>query len=376
MGLGASGRLCVWIDVDNPPQVQYLLPFRATFAARGLGTVITARDYGRTVEMLHAAGVQPHVIGERVGRGKMRKGGAAVLRARDLVALFRQIGRPKALVAASRPAALAARCMGVPSFLIGDYEHVHLAVYRLTRSKILHPDVIDASYYVRSGIRRDQLIAFHGLKEDLTFAGVDLDEVQPFDLGAVSGQAVKVLFRPPSETSHYYNATSTALARAALEWLAAAGALVVFAPREPEQVALLDRLAWRYPPLTLRQSVPFASLLKSVDAVVCAGGTMLREAAYLGIPAYSIFCSETGAVDRWLEEIGRVSLLSSKADLNQIRVRRRGPLERLDSNPQLLSQLADIIAGAVEADGHPRPARSARGATHSHRERAPAGSRD
>ena len=55
--------------------------------------------------------------------------------------------------------------------------------------------------------------------------------------------------------------------------------------------------------------MPFVALLKSVDAVVCAGGTMLREAAYLGIPAYSIFQSRMGGVDLRLEQLGRAVLL-------------------------------------------------------------------
>ena len=66
--------------------------------------------------------------------------------------------------------------------------------------------------------------------------------------------------------------------------------------------------------VTLSRSVPFVSLLKSVDAVVCSGGTMLREAAYLGIPAYSILQSEIGAVDRWLERIGRAKLIARPQD--------------------------------------------------------------
>jgi hypothetical protein len=71
---------------------------------------------------------------------------------------------------------------------------------------------------------------------------------------------------------------------------------------------------------------------------------MLREAAYLGIPAYGIFQGELGAVDRWLQEIGRAKLLVDPQDLRQIELCRRGPLERLDSNPELLGQLAALIA--------------------------------
>jgi predicted glycosyltransferase len=349
---GRVGRIradgCVWIDIDNPPQVQYLLPFRAAFEAAGLDTVVTARDYGRTVEMLRAAGARPHVFGKRVGRGRLRKGAAALHRAHEQTRFFAEFGHPDVLLAASRSAAVAARRMGIPGYLIGDYEHIHLGIYRFTDSKIFYPELVGAAHYLRHGLRPDQLIPFRGLKEDLTFAGLDIDRVEAHDLGDVPAHLFKVLFRPPSETSHYHDARSTEMARATLAWLAEAGALVVFAPREPSQVRLLEDLPWRHPPLTLERSVPFASLLKCVDAVICSGGTMLREAAYLGIPAYSIFCSQTGAVDRWLQDIGRAVLLQTPADLSGIELRKRGPLKRLDTNPQLLDQLAEVIIAAVK----------------------------
>ena len=176
---------------------------------------------------------------------------------------------------------------------------------------------------------------------------MDVDTVAPYDIGSVADGAVRVLFRPPSETSHYYRAASTAMARTTLERLATSEALVVFSPREPSQVALLDGLPWKYQPVTLRRPVPFLPLLKSVDAVVCSGGTMLREAAYLGIPAYSILQSDIGAVDRWLETIGRAKLIAGPEDVRSIEVRRRGPIRRLDSNPDLLDQIvATVVARA------------------------------
>ena len=91
------------------------------------------------------------------------------------------------------------------------------------------------------------------------------------------------------------------------------------------------------------RAVPFVSLLKSVDSVVCSGGTMLREAAYLGIPAYSIFQSEIGAVDRWLESIGRARLIERPEDVSCIKLKHRGPIDLLDSNPNLLSELASAV---------------------------------
>jgi uncharacterized protein len=334
----------VWIDIENPPQVQYLLPLRRAFEAAGIATTVTTRDYGATVAMLARAGVQAPAFGARVGRGKLAKLTAAAGRARALSQHFARAGRPDAVLAASRASAIAARAMGIPSFLIGDYEHVNMSVFLLTGATILHPEAIEREVLRRRGLRARQLVAFAGCKEDLTFAQLDVDAVAPHDLGPVPADAVRVLFRPPSETSHYYKHESTSFARAALAHLADAGALVVFSPREPEQTRMLEDLPWRVRPLVLERPAPFVALLKSVDAVVCSGGTMLREAAYLGIPAYGIFQGEIGAVDRWLQEIGRARLLLEREQLSRIELVRRGPLERLDSNPQLAEQIVALVA--------------------------------
>lgn len=350
-----SKPLTVWIDIENPPQVQYLLPFRQAFEAAGCKTVITARDYGTTVSMLERAGVQATVFGTRVGRGKARKGVAAAQRACELWAFFARTGRPDAVLSASRAAVLVAWGLGVPSWVINDYEHAFLGLTRLTGTTVFFPEAIDPAIYRSKGLRAEQLIPVKGIKEDLTFAGVDVDAFAPHDIGVVPDGAVRVLFRPPAETSHYYCKESSTMARATLERLARADAFVVFSPREPGQAALLAGLPWKHEPLTLTRPVPFVPLLKTVDLVICSGGTMLREAAYLGIPAYSIFKSDIGGVDRWLESIGRVKLIAGPDDLGRIELKPRGPINRLDSNPDLLEQLTAQITAATAKRRTSRP---------------------
>jgi uncharacterized protein len=335
----------VWIDIENPPQVQYLLGFRAAFEQRGIETVVTARDYGETVALLARGGGHVHVFGQRVGHGRVRKVAGVVRRAGALNRFFARVGRPDVLLCAGRASALVAWKLRIPSFIISDYEHAHARVFRVTGSTILHPAAIDSRLFVDHGLRPDQVVPFPGIKEDLTFANVDADTIAPLDLGPAPADPVRVLFRPPAETSHYYDEASSTLAREALEHLARSGALVVYSPRAPEQVRYLDGLPWGHAPIVLDEPKPFVALLKSVDLVVCAGGTILREAAYLGIPAYSIFQSEIGEVDRWLESIGRVKLLAGAGDLDEIELRRRpDALRRLDSNPRLLDELVELIA--------------------------------
>jgi uncharacterized protein len=346
----------IWIDIENPPQVQYLGPFRSAFAALGADTVVTASDHGATVALLEQAGVEAAAFGARLGRGRVRKVTGTLRRARALRAFLQAEGRPDALLGISRSAALAARRLGIPSFVISDYEHANVTVYRLAGSTVLHPEAIDQASFRARGLRADRLVAFGGLKEDISFGGLDLASIAPYELDAPESVA-RVLFRPPSETSHYYREESRGTAIAALRRLAERDAVVVFSPREPGQISYLEGIDWAHEPVILERPAPFVALLKSVDAVVCSGGTMLREAAYLGIPAYSILRSEIGGVDRRLQELGRVRVLNDVEDLDRLRLGKRGRLAPLAGNPKLLDELARMIAERARAGlsrGSPR----------------------
>jgi uncharacterized protein len=335
----------IWIDIDNPPQVQYLLPFKAAFERAGARVVVTARDYGVTFDLLESRGVDFVPVGASFGASKSRKARGLWRRAAMLVEHFREHGVPTALVCSSRTSAVAARRLRTPSFIVCDYEWSHISLYRLTGSTLMYPDVIDAATFTSRGLRPTQLLPFRGLKEDLSFAEADLD--QPAcefpELGA-RRDLVRVLFRPPAEESHYFRGESLDFALEVLGELARRpGLVVLFSPRYPRQVAYLDGLPWATPPLVLDRPVPFVSLLKGVDAVVCSGGTMLREAAYMGVQAYSIFRSKIGAVDRHLAAIGRLRLVSSREEFPALGFERRSRLPVMRTNPALLDELVALV---------------------------------
>jgi predicted glycosyltransferase len=117
--------------------------------------------------------------------------------------------------------------------------------------------------------------------------------------------------------------------------------VVILAPRHPWQVDDLNRLEWRTPPVVLDSPIPFVSLLKSVDVVVAAGGTVAREAAYLGVPTYSVFCGRDGQVDLHLERLGRIEFLKGKEDLDRLRLQRREQLSPLPAKPGLIDEMAE-----------------------------------
>lgn len=336
----------IWVDIDNPPQTRYLLPLARRFEEVGHDVVVTARDYGDTLAILESEDVDFEAIGSSFGKGLRRKLVGLQNRASKLMEFSRsQPQRAHLVLTGSRSATVAARTLKIPSFVIVDYEYVELLIFQLSGSHIIYPDVIKAERFRQRGIRACHLIPFQGLKEDISFSDVHLPSVPAHDFGRPIGSAPYVLFRPPAEESHYYRGESGDLSLRLLQYLAQKGATVVFSPRFAWQIDYLDAVGtWRKEPIVLRAPVPFVSLLKGVDAVVSAGGTMLREAAYLGVPAYSIFRSRIGAVDRHLASLHRLSILESSSDFERIDLKPRPSLDPLRRDSGALDYLVEQMA--------------------------------
>jgi uncharacterized protein len=340
--------LNIWVDIDNPPQARYLLPVARRFEQAGSDVVVTARDYGDTLAILESEGVAFTAIGASFGNGLRRKIIGLGARARTLRRFARGQREPIDLVlTGSRSATLAARMLGIPSFAIVDYEYVDLSIFRLTGTFVIHPKIIDASSF--RGISPRRLLPFDGLKEDITFSDVDVEAVAAHEFGGDNG-AVRLLFRPPAEESHYFRGESRDLALELLTYLSSLEVQIVFSPRFEWQTRYLEVVgSWKHEPIVLREPVGTVSLLKGVDGVVSAGGTMLREAAYLGVPAYSIFRSRIGAVDRYLASMGRLVIVSSSENFSQIRIQPRGLAEPLRTTSNVVERVEEIIGERQEA---------------------------
>jgi uncharacterized protein len=337
----------IWIDIDNAPQVQYLLPFDRAFRALGASVIITARGQGMTVELMEERGARFLEVGHAFGTSRLSKGLGTLRRAATLVRLIRRHGRPALLVSSSRASALAARILGVRAFILCDYEYVDLSIYRHTRAVMVHPDVIPAAAFERKGFVAKRLLGFPGLKEDLSFAHYDLGAVPAASLSAPP-ELPRLLFRPPAEESHYHSDTSLQFALGVLRILGQrSDMVVVFSPRYERQLEYVDQVDWIHRPVVLDRPIHFLSLLKSVDAVASAGGTMLREAAYLGVPAFSILRSEIGCVDRHLQSIDRMRVVTTTSFFADVEIQKLSTLKPLTGGAAVLERLVNEIARRV-----------------------------
>ena len=336
-----------WIDIENPPQAQYLVPLARALERLGATVFVTARDYGMTFDLLRSQEVDFEPVGRHFGASQRAKVVGTLRRVRHLRRLLRERPRPQAVLSVSRSASLAARTLGIPSFALCDYEYVNLAVFRRVGTCVIHPDVIPAERFRARGVPADRLIPFHGIKEDVTFADVDVESIPAHafpELEREQEQELRVLVRPPAEESHYHREESSELGRATLRRLASDEQVrVVFSPRYDWQVGHLESLRWAVPPVVLRAPVPFVSLLKAVDVVISGGGTMTREAAYLGVPAVSVFRGAAGEVDRYLEENGRLAIVRSADELGELDLPRLPRSEPMFTNRSAPADIAQII---------------------------------
>lgn len=311
----------VWIDVDNAPHVQVFRPILRGLAERGASSTVTSRDRAYVPDLLDDAGIPHTVIGRGQPRGAAAKGLALAGRALGLARFASGRRFHVAIGHGSRALPVAARAVGVPNLTMFDYEHVSTVLFRLLCDRILVPRAVTDR---RNGaLPRGPWVPFDGLKEEVYLADFVPDPRARAKLG-VGEREVLVVIRPPSLTAHYHDARSERVLAALLGRLGAmAEVRTVWLRREPGDPVPAEARAANV--LAPDRPVDGPSLLAAADVAVSGGGTMIREAAVLGTPAYSIFTGPTGAVDELLIRRGRLTAVRDPAEIDRIRIERKSP---------------------------------------------------
>jgi predicted glycosyltransferase len=216
------------------------------------------------------------------------------------------------------------------------------------------PEVVPANALK---LRKDRILRYPGIKEDVYVPSFRPDSTIKRVLG-LSGEDVVVTLRPPATEAHYHNPESEVLLDAVFEVIARSpNVKVVMVPRTAKQ---LTELREKHPELfdtgkivVPKQAVDGLDLIWFSDLVVSGGGTMNREAAALGVPVYSIFRGKTGAVDRYLANNGRLTLLQSAGDVyaKLKLVRREIGTTNLAGKNNALGAIVDHIVAVLEARG-------------------------
>ena len=332
----------IWIDVTNSPHVVIFRPLIARLQARGHEVTVTSREFAQTIGLLDRFGIPHTVVGAHGGGGLVGKGRAALGRTAALVRFARRQRFDLAVAHGSTDQPVAARLAGTPQVTMFDYEYATVMHHWNGRwaRRILVPDAIGEDALRRFGMRPPRLRRYPGLKEEYYLADHAIDDGVLAELGLDPTRLIAVV-RPPPEVTLYHRGASTDLFARTLERLLAdPGVQTVVLPRTDEQRAALAGGAAIVP----GHAIDGPSLVAAADLVISAGGTMNREAAALGVPAYTPFAARLGAVDRRLIEEGRLRRLESPDDVVLERRTRDAPPPLRD--PEVL---LDLILGAARS---------------------------
>jgi predicted glycosyltransferase len=306
----------VWIDISNSPQVAFFRPLVTLLDERGHDVAITTRDYAQTIELLELHSLPHDVVGPAHG-GAQRAAKARSMagRVRALRAYAGSRGFDVALSHASHELPIVARMLGIPSAYAFDYElaRVQHGLGCRAARRVVVPDVIPQERLDRLGARVAKVRAYPGLKEEYYLHGFVADASVLDSLGLDRARVLAVVRTPP-EVSLYHR-HGNPLFTDVLERLGRDPDVhTVVLPRTAGQTASIRAL--ELPSLLVPdRAVDAQSLVALSDLVVSAGGTMNREAVALGVPVYTTFAGEIGAVDEALIREGRLRALSSPDDL-------------------------------------------------------------
>jgi hypothetical protein len=249
-----------------------------------------------------------------------------------------------ALSHASHELPIVARSLGVPSSYAFDYEFARTQHTLGSRAapRVVVPDAIPQERLDRLGAGQAKVRRFPGLKEEYYLTGFSPDE-SVLDVLEIDRTKVLAVVRTPPDVSLYHR-HGNPLFGDVLRLLGADPEVrAVVLPRTSAQRA--DLAARALPSLLVPdRALDAQSLVALADLVISAGGTMNREAAALGVPVYTTFAGQIGAVDEQLIGERRLELLTSPAS---IRIEKRSTARaRVERDPALL---LDLLLTALDS---------------------------
>jgi predicted glycosyltransferase len=324
----------IWIDLDNSPHVPFFLPIIDGLREAGHEVFLTARDSYQVCELLRLHNLRCHVVGRHYGKRQILKLAGTALRALQLLPLVIRERPDLAVSHGSRGQFLIASLLRIPTIIMFDYEFVNATGF-LHPDWLFVPEVIPAE---RLSQTPDHVFRYPGLKEDVYVPRFKPEPGVRKFLG-VGNDELMVTVRPPATEAHYHNPEGETFLAECLQFLLEQPTTrVVLLPRNEKQAIFL-RSRWTRAIeeghfVIPEDAVDGLNLIWNSDLVISGGGTMNREATALGVPVYSIFRGRLGAVDQYLAETGRLTVIEKVEDIRTKIVLQRRTLGPRDSESQ------------------------------------------
>jgi hypothetical protein len=341
----------IWIDLDNSPHVPFFHPIIKELNRLHYDVFLTARDCSQTCGLADLYEMKYERIGRHYGKNKALKLIGLGFRAMQLARMARKERPALALSHGSRSQQLAASLLRITTFMIYDYEYAK-------ELPLCGPEWIMVPVLIPDGAVKGNpkhLLKYPGIKEDVYVPSFRPDPAIREGLG-ISSKDLLVTIRPPATEAHYHNPESEALFLTAVNRLGVMdGVRMVILPRNEAQSAYITS-TWPKWCSSRKIIIPEhvvdgLNLLWHSDLAISGGGTMNREATALGVPVYSIFRGKIGAVDQYLAETGRLTLLENIEDVQTKLsiIKRVRPSAGPNANATTLNAVVEGIVRALES---------------------------
>jgi hypothetical protein len=343
----------IWIDLDNSPHVPFFIPIMKELEKRGHSVVLTTRDCFQVCSLADYNKLNHKRIGKHYGANRLLKVLGTIWRSLQLAPLIRKEKPDLSLSHGSRSLIILSSVLRIPTVLLFDYEHSKFLPCFKPEIGIA-PEVIndpELARHFKRGLR-----GYPGLKEDVYVWSFRPDPsfLKKLDLHE---DDIVATIRPPATEAHYHNPESERLFFEVVEFLGRTpNVRMIILPRNERTQRELVYRTWpgwceEGKIIVPDQALNGLDLIWHSDFVVSGGGTMNREAAALGVPVFSIFRGKTGAVDRYLADKGRLTLIESaeevRSKIRPIRRDKKGDIaevgDRIALN-QIMTAIEEVIA--------------------------------
>jgi len=335
----------IWIDLDNSPHIPFFNPIIKELQSRGYKVVITVRDYAQTIGLADYFKLDYTPLGKHYGKSSIRKILGLVVRSLQMIPFaFRE--RPDlAFSHGSRSQILFSNMVGLCNVIAIDYEFVKFFPFIKSRLGIM-PEVLPEEFgrkYFKS------IATYQGIKEDAYVFNFDPDQSFLEKLN-LDEKKVLITVRPPATSAHYHDSRSDRHFRVVMAHICKQeNVCIIMLPRTKEQgEEIRNEFAHWFDQRKIiipDRVLDGLNLIWYSDLVISAGGTMVREAAALKVPAFSIFGGKIGAVDHYLEKIGRLKVIREELDIQEIKLEKR---ERPDTPNCLDNKVMNTIVDHLE----------------------------
>ena len=302
----------VWFDIDNLPHIPVLMPIINILESNGYGILITVKDHAFACERLDSLNVEYKRIGRHYGKNPIMKITGTLFRSLQLF-IFSIKHRHIVLSVShwSRSLIIASFLRRIKSIGMFDYEHVNTNIFLAMVHQVYVPEIIKKNIFSAN----IKIFPYSGFKEELYTWQNNIGTLKSINHVDIDLKKIVIVLRPPASLAHYHNSISENLFNCLIRKFSENyNVFVIIVPRVIGDIK-------KYSDLPsdifhcLEKPVDGLSLINTADYVFSGGGTMVREAAVMGVSSYSFFQGKESLLDTELINQGKLNKLSTEEDV-------------------------------------------------------------